>query len=162
MIYLRFLCLLSTSFAKSTDYYCGSMWVIFKIAEFFRNLFNTGYLTTEHTLSKGGQSMFFTPPLLSDLICKIVRPIFQKKARRRRKNFEVPFFKKLTFLGKFNGFQRFLTVFQRFSVPPRRKKPGAGEKFGNPFFCAPEARQKFSEDFFIFVRGPPKKFGDNI
>ena len=35
------------------------------------------------------------------------------------------------------------------------KRPAAGEKFGNPFFCAPEARQKFSEDFFIFVRGPP-------
>ena len=40
-------------------------------------------------------------------------------------------------------------------MPPRRKKPAAGEKFGNPFFCAPETRQKFSEDFFIFV--PPKK-----
>ena len=53
---------------------------------------------------EGGVEYVFYPPLLSDLICKIVRPIFQKKARRRRKNFEVPFFKKLTFLGKFNGF----------------------------------------------------------
>ena len=42
--------------------------------------------------------------LLSDQICKIIRPLFRKKARRRRKIFEVPFFKKLAFLGKFNGF----------------------------------------------------------
>ena len=32
------------------------------------------------------------------------------------------------------------------------KKPGAGEKFENPF----------SDQSFIFVRGPPKKFGDNV
>ena len=52
---------------------------------------------------RGEGRVCFYPPLLSDQICKIIRPIFRKKCRRRRKNFEVPFFKKLTFLGKFNG-----------------------------------------------------------
>ena len=51
-------------------------------------------------------------------------------------------------------------------MPPRRKKPAAGEKFGNPFFCAAEAREKFSDLLiFIFVRYPPsplKKFGDDV
>ena len=55
-------------------------------------------------------------------------------------------------------------------MPPRRKKPAAGEKFGNPFFCAPEAREKFSDLIFIFVRPdfhfgpipPLKKFGDDV
>ena len=55
-------------------------------------------------------------------------------------------------------------------MPPRRKKAAAGEKFGNPFFCAPEAREKFSDLIFIFVRPdfhfgpipPLKKFGDDV
>ena len=34
-------------------------------------------------------------------------------------------------------------------------------KIWEPLFCAPEA-QKISDQFFIFVRGPPKKFGDNV
>ena len=41
--------------------------------------------------------------LLTTYELNIVRPIFPKKGRRRRKNFEAPFFKK-KFLGKFNGF----------------------------------------------------------
>ena len=120
---------------------------------------------------EGWVEYVFYPPLLSDQICKIVRPMFRKKKPAAgEKILRSLFSKKLTFLGKFNGFQRFLTVFQRFSVPPRRKKPAAGEKFGNPFFCAPEAREKFSDQFFIFVRPnfhfgpipPLKKFGDNV
>ena len=69
-----------------------------------------------------GKVCFLPPPLLSYQICKIVRPMFLKeKARRMRKIFEVTFFKKMTFLGKFNGFLRF-------SVPLPRKKAAAGEK----------------------------------
>ena len=49
---------------------------------------------SNHTLSKGGQSMFFTPPLLSDQICKIVRPIFRKKSPPQAKKFRGPFFQK--------------------------------------------------------------------
>ena len=39
--------------------------------------------------------VFYPPPLLSDQIRKIIWPTFWKKARRRRKNFGVPFFKNL-------------------------------------------------------------------
>ena len=53
-----------------------------------------------HHRRGGGWSMFFTPPHLSDPICKIVWPIFRKKGRRRRKNFEVPFFKKIDVFRK--------------------------------------------------------------
>ena len=42
-------------------------------------------------------------------------------------------------------------------MPPWWKKPGAGKKFGNPFFCAPEVREKFSDQIFILVRYPPWK-----
>ena len=42
-------------------------------------------------------------------------------------------------------------------MPPQRKKPAAGEKFANPFFCEPEAREKFSDQIFILVRYPPWK-----
>ena len=41
----------------------------------------------QHTLSGGG-NYDFVPPGPFD------RPIFQKKARRRRKNFGIPFFQK--------------------------------------------------------------------
>ena len=34
---------------------------------------------------RGEGKVCFLPPLLSDQICKIVRPMFRKKARRRRK-----------------------------------------------------------------------------
>ena len=82
---------------------------------------------------------------------KFLGPFFQKFGG---------FWKKIR---KINGFLAVLTVFNGFQWLHDEKKPGAGEKFGNPFFCAPEARQKFSEDFFIFVRGPPlKKFGDDV
>ena len=120
---------------------------------------------------RGVGRVCFLPPLFCPTkFVKSSDQFFERKARRRRKNFEVPFFKKLTFLGKFYGFYRFLTVFLRFSVAPQRKKPAAGKKFGNPFFCAPEAREKFSDPFFIFVRPdfhfgpipPLKKFGDDV
>ena len=38
-----------------------------------------------------------------------------------------------------------------------KKSPAQAKNLGTPFFCAAEAHQKFSEDFFIFVQGPPKK-----
>ena len=34
-------------------------------------------------------------------------------------------------------------------MPPQWKKPGAGEKFGNLFFCASEAREKILGSFFL-------------
>ena len=56
--------------------------------------------------------MFFTPLFCPVKFVKSSEQCFGKKSRRRRKNFEeVPFFKKLTFLGKFNGFQRFFSGF---------------------------------------------------
>ena len=39
--------------------------------------------------------MFFTPPHLSDLICKIVRPISRKKSPPQAKKFWGPFFQKI-------------------------------------------------------------------
>ena len=53
-----------------------------------------------------------------------------------------------------SGFNGFYNGFQWLHD---EKKPGAGKKFGNLFFCAPEARKKFSEDFLIFFRESPKK-----
>ena len=47
---------------------------------------------------RGGWSMFLTPPTLTEDFRKIDRGLFWKKARRRRKIFGVPFFK------KFDGF----------------------------------------------------------
>ena len=59
-----------------------------------------------HTIRYRGEGkVCFLPPLFCPT--KFVKSSVQcveKKARRRRKNFEVPFLKKLTFLGKFNGF----------------------------------------------------------
>ena len=52
-----------------------------------------------------GRVCFFTPPLFCPAkFVKSSDQFFGKKARRRRKNFEVPFFKKLMFLEKFNRF----------------------------------------------------------
>ena len=103
----------------------------------------------------GSKYVFGPPPTLTE-------DFFEKKAAAGEKFLGSLFWKILRFLGKnvkkltfFSGFNGFLTVFSGFQCLHNEKKPAAGEKFGNPFFCAPEARQKFSEDFFIFVRGPP-------
>ena len=96
-----------------------------------------------HTPSRGGgASMFLTPPptLTED---------FFLKSPPQANNFWGPFFQ------KFDGFWKKFRKISGFLCLHNEKKAAAGEKFGNSFFCAPEARQKFSEDFFIFVRGPP-------
>ena len=47
--------------------------------------------------------MFFTPSFVRSILLN--RPTnVSKKGRRRRKNFEIPFFKKMMFLEKFNRF----------------------------------------------------------
>ena len=38
------------------------------------------------------------------------------------------------------------------SVAPRQKMAAAGKKFGNSFFCTPEAQEKFSDKIFILVQ----------
>ena len=54
---------------------------------------------------RGVGRVCFLPPLFCPTkFVKSSDQFFERKARRRRKNFEVPFIKKLTFLGKFNGF----------------------------------------------------------
>ena len=87
-----------------------------------------------------------------------------KKSPPQAKNFWGPFFQKFDgFWKKFrkiNGFNGFLTVF---SASTTKKSPPQAKNLGTPFF----ARQNFSEDLFIFVRGldrpPPKnKFGDDV
>ena len=52
---------------------------------------------------EGRVKYVFNPPLLSDQICKIVWPMFRKKARLRWKILRLLFFKKKN-LGKFNDF----------------------------------------------------------
>ena len=52
-----------------------------------------------------GRVCFLPPPLFCPTkFVKSSDQFFERKAHRRRKNFEVTFFKKLTFLGKFYGF----------------------------------------------------------
>ena len=59
---------------------------------------------------------------------------------RGKGNFGVLSFKELTVFWKFNGFQRFL-------VPPQRKKPTTGQKFGNPFFACWRRAKNFATIF---------------
>ena len=113
---------------------------------------------------RGGGEVCFWPPLLwPRTFVKSTEDFFKKKARRRRKIFGVPFFKNYTVfenvkkLTVFSGFNGFLTIFSGFQCLHNEKKPGAGEKFGNPFFCAPKARQNFPRTFSFSSEGPPKK-----
>ena len=70
----------------------------FRQTKIFRERFHFNSKTPPSPyVIEGRVEYVFYPP-------SFVRPIFRKKARRRRKNFEVPFFKKCTFLGNFNGF----------------------------------------------------------
>ena len=49
---------------------------------------------------EGGVEYVFYPPHLSDLICKIVRPIFWKKCPPQAKKFWGPFFQKIDVFRK--------------------------------------------------------------
>ena len=99
----------------------------------------------------------FYPPLLSDQIRKIVRPMFRKKGHRRRKNFWVFFFKNLRKnCTVSSGFKRFLSGF---SMPPQLKSPLQSNNLRTPFFArwwrAKIFRQIFVEQIFILARYPP-------
>ena len=107
---------------------------------------------------RGGEVCFWPPLLWPRTFEKSTEDFFEKKPAAGEKFLGSLFWKILRFLGKNVKkltFLAVLTVFSGFQCLHNEKKAAAGEKFGNPFFCAPEARQKFSEDFFIFVRGPP-------
>ena len=89
--------------------------------------------------------MFLTSPPYFD------QGLFEKKAAAGKKFSGSLFFQK--FCGFWKKNVKKLTVFSGFQCLHNEKKAAASEKFANPF-SAPEVRQKFSEYFFIFVRGP--------
>ena len=71
------------------------------------------------------------PPTLTEDFRKIDRGLFWKKARRRRNNFGVPFFKNLTVFGK--NFEK-LTVLTVFSASTKKISPPQVKNFWGPFF----------------------------
>ena len=99
--------------------------------------------------------MFLPPPLFCPTNVS-------KKCPLQAKKFWGPFFQKLTFLGKFNSF---LAVFSASTTEKALRR----QKIWEPLFCAPEAREIFltnfsfsSDQIFILVWYPLKKFGDNV
>ena len=99
------------------------------------------YVNQGAYIIEGGVEYVFSPPLLSDLICKIVRPIFQKKPGAGEKILRSFFFKKLTFLAVLNGF---LAVFSASTTKKARRR----RKIWEPLFLrAGGARKIFRPDF---------------
>ena len=108
---------------------------------------------------RGVGRVCFLPPLFCPTkFVKSSDQFFERKARRRRKNFEVPFFKKLTFLGKFNG-----------QCPHDEKSAAQAKNLGTPFLHAGGTRKFFRPifhfrptKFSFWSHTPLKKFGDNV
>ena len=85
-------------------------------AKLFGHIFSP--IPFESIRYRGVGRVCFLPPLFCPTkFVKSSDQFFERKARRRRKNLEVHFFKKLTFLGKFNGF---LAVFSGSTMKNRR------------------------------------------
>ena len=104
---------------------------------------------------RGEGKVCFLPPLFCPTkFLKSSDQCFGKKARRRRKNFEVPFFKKLTFLGKFNGFKRFFSGFQCLHD---EKSPPQAKNLGTPFFARRRRAKNFPTKFSFWSDTPPEK-----
>ena len=84
---------------------------------------------------RGVGRVCFLPPLFCPTkFVKSSDQFSERKARRRRKNFEVTFFKKLTFLGKFYGF---LAAFSASTTKKARHR----QKIWECLFCARRTKQ---------------------
>ena len=121
----------------------------------FENRSDTVWLKgrTPQVFEGGMKYIFGPPPSLTDQFRKSARPLFQKKTPLA-KIFYGPLFDKIDRFFNENGYQRFLTFFNRFQCLHNGNKTTAGEKFGDSFLGA-ESTQKILRPLFYFRSRTP-------